>query len=104
MITQDIKNHAISLLSDSKEDCKIYANESRLIDFAMGVKAERQELLRWRNSLKEIPEDKQIVLVKLAGDCFDVCMYDRHLWVFIGIEDRYKPSNAYDWRPIIDEE
>jgi hypothetical protein len=104
MITQYLKNHAISLLSDSKEDCKIYANESRLIDFAMGVKAERQELLRWRDSLKEIPEHRQIVLVKLAKDCFDVCMYDIYLEMFIGIEDRYKQDNAYDWRPIIEEE
>lgn len=104
MITEYIKTHAISLLSNSEEDRQIYANDSRLMDFAMGVKAERHELLRWRNSLKETPKDKQVVLVKLAKDCYDVCMYNIYFGVFIGIEGRYEQGNAYDWRPIIEEE
>lgn len=104
MITQYLKTHAISLLSNSEEDSQIYANESRLMDFAMGVKAERHELLRWHNSLKEIPVHGQIVLVKLAEDCYDVCMYNIYLGVFVGIEDRYDQRNGHDWRPIIEEE
>ena len=41
---------AIKLLSDSEEDCQIYANESRLKDFTRGVELAQQELLRWRRS------------------------------------------------------
>jgi hypothetical protein len=100
MMSEILKSHAISLLSDNEEDCKIYANESRLLDFIRGVHAERHELLRWRNSLTETPEDGQIVLIKLAENNYDVCMYDIFFRIFITKDGRYRACNAYDWRPI----
>ena len=53
---------AINLLSESEDDCQIYANESRLKDFARGVELARQDLLRcngidWEQRRYEIAKD-----------------------------------------------
>lgn len=93
--------HRDSPIGETHEHFYSVSSVNKLIERLVG---RINELLRWRNSLKELPEHRQIVLVKLAEDCFDVCMYDIYLGMFIGIEDRYKSSNTYDWRPIIDEE
>lgn len=93
--------HRDSPIGEEHEHFYSVSSVNRLIERLVG---RINELLRWRNSLKEIPVHEQIVLVKLAEDCFDVCMYNTYLGVFVGIEGRYDQWNAYDWRPIINEE
>ena len=56
---------SIELLSESEDDCQIYANESRLKDFTRGVELARQELLRWRSPHSEPPPHWKPVLIKL---------------------------------------
>ena len=69
---------AIKLLSESEDDCQIYANESRLKDFARGAELARQDLLRWISPEDELPNNKDLVLIKpktLVGIVVDVAIY-----------------------------
>ena len=95
---------AIELLSDSKEDCQIYANESRLKDFTRGVELARQELLRWRSPEDELPNNKDLVLIKpktLVGTVVDVATYlNGRFWTDGHCHDK---SNIRFWRPIEEE-
>ena len=95
---------AIKLLSDSEEDSQIYANESRLQDFTRGVELARQDLLRWRSPKDELPNNKDLVLIKpktLVGFVVDVATYlNGRFWTN---EHCYDKSNIRFWRPIWDE-
>lgn len=92
---------AVNLLSDSEEDSQIYANESRLNDFIRGVELAQRELLRWRNPEVEMPNDKDLVLIKpktLVGTVVDVATYlNGKFWT---IEHCHDKSNIRFWRPI----
>ena len=95
-----IENHAISLLSDSEVHCQIYANEGRLLDFTRGVAAERGHLLRWRSSLKEQPEDGDVVLIQLVMYHYEVCIYNSSNKTFKGHIGTYHQRDNIYWRPI----
>ena len=95
---------AIELLSESEDDCQIYANESRLKDFTRGVELARQDLLRWRSPHSEEPPHSRNVLVKLQipsqiyigrYDCRVKCFVVNNLFVTLG--------NVLGWRPIEEE-
>lgn len=92
---------AIKLLSASEDDCQIYVNESRLKDFTRGVELARQDLLRWRSPLEELPNNKDIVLIKpktLVGIVFDVATYlNGKFWTNQHCHDI---SHIGLWRPI----
>ena len=92
---------SIELLSESEDDCQIYANESRLKDFTRGVELARQELLRWRSPEDELPNNKDLVLIKpktLVGFVVDVATYlNGRFWTN---EHCHKIDNIKGWRPI----
>ena len=98
---EDVKDIAIKLLTDSEDDCQIYANESRLIDFTRGVELARQELLRWRSTQEELPNNNDTVLIKpnvLVGIVVDVALY--HKGYFITSTHNHTIDNIGYWRPI----
>ena len=95
---------AIKLLSDSKEDCQIYANESRLKDFTRGVESARQELLRWRSPHSETPPHWELVLVKLQiPNQVYIGRYNASVKMFVISELVVTLGNVLGWRPIEEE-
>lgn len=62
-----------------------------------GVKAERAELLRWRDPEEELPVNSKMVLVKLSNDCYGVAEYSGRSWCFNGEAPEGK---VIGWRPI----
>ena len=95
---------SIELLSESEDDCQIYANESRLKDFTRGVELARQELLRWRSLLEELPNNGKMVLIKpirphaLIGTPIKMATYlNGRFWTD---NEYYTEDRILGWRPI----
>ena len=98
---------AIKLLSESEDDCQIYANESRLKDFIRGVELARQDLLRWRSPEIELPNNGKMVLIKpikphaLIGTPIKMATYlNGHFWTD---NEYYTEDRILGWRPIEEE-
>ncbi|MBR3792781.1 MAG: hypothetical protein IKK27_02430 [Alistipes sp.] len=80
---------------------EIYANESRLMDFAKGMEAEYKHLTTWHDIVDEHPKESDLYLLRDAKLNISLGEYDvdTDQWVFEK-EGRYGIKYPVMWRRI----
>lgn len=85
------------------KDCELQGIEASRaeFDYIAGAKEERILLTEWRDASKELPRERQLVLIKpptLVGVAYDVALYSEG--EFFNNEYSYPKGYNIKWRPI----